>query len=103
MTNIKIVFKYAFKDFVRHKTRTFVGVLGITISIGLLALILFLSDSIAVTFIDYLSIDAGQQDFNVSVRHYNGEPDNRSNYFSYQPIIETIGNDIEEVESLFLG
>jgi len=99
MTNIKIVFKYAFKDFVRHKTRTFVGVLGITISIGLLALILFLSDSIAVTFIDYLSIDAGQQDFNVSVRHYNGEPDNRSNYFSYQPIIETIGNDIEEVES----
>ena len=99
MTNIKIVFKYAFKDFVRHKTRTFIGVLGITISIGLLALILFLSDSIAVTFIDYLSIDAGQQDFNVSVRHYNGEPYNRSNYFSYQPVIETIRNDIDEVES----
>ena len=99
MTNIKIVFKYALKDFVRHKTRTFIGVLGITISIGLLALILFLSDSIAVTFIDYLSIDAGQQDFNVSVRHYNGEPDNRSNYFSYQPIIETIHSDIDEVES----
>ena len=99
MTNIKIVFKYALKDFVRHKTRTFIGVLGITISIGLLALILFLSDSIAVTFIDYLSIDAGQQDFNVSVRHYNGEPDNRSNYFSYQPIIEMIHSDIDEVES----
>jgi putative ABC transport system permease protein len=99
MTNIKIVFKYALKDFVRHKTRTFIGVLGITISIGLLALILFLSDSIAVTFVDYLSIDAGQQDFNVSVRHYNGEPDNRSNYFSYQPLIETIRNDIDEVES----
>ena len=99
MTNIKIVFKYALKDFVRHKTRTFIGVLGITISIGLLALILFLSDSIAVTFIDYLSIDAGQQDFNVSVRHYNGEPDNRSSYFSYQPVIETIRNDIDEVET----
>jgi ABC-type antimicrobial peptide transport system permease subunit len=99
MTNIKIVFKYALKDFVRHKTRTFIGVLGITISIGLLALILFLSDSIAVTFVDYLSIDAGQQDFNVSVRHYNGEPDNRSNYFSYQPLIETIRNDIDEVEN----
>ncbi|MCK4384381.1 MAG: ABC transporter permease, partial [Candidatus Lokiarchaeota archaeon] len=99
MTNIKIVFKYALKDFVRHKTRTFIGLLGITISIGLLALILFLSDSIAVTFVDYLSIDAGQQDFNVSVRHYNGEPDNRSNYFSYQPLIETIRNDIDEVET----
>jgi len=99
MTNIKIVFKYAFKDFVRHKTRTFIGVLGITVSIGLLALILFLSDSIAVTFVDYLSIDAGQQDFNVSVRHYNGEPYNRSNYFSYQPLIETIRNDVDEIES----
>ena len=99
MTNIKIVFKYAFKDFVRHKTRTFVGLLGITVSIGLLALILFLSDSVAVTFIDYLSIDAGQQDFNVSVRHYNGEPYNRSNYFSYQPLIETIGSDVDEVEA----
>ena len=99
MSSIKIVFKYALKDLVRHKTRTFIGVLGITISIGLLALILFLSDSIAVTFIDYLSIDAGQQDFNVSVRHYNGEPDNRSNYFSYQPIVETIRNDIDEVEA----
>ncbi len=99
MSSIKIVFKYALKDLVRHKTRTFIGVLGITISIGLLALILFLSDSISVTFIDYLSIDAGQQDFNVSVRHYNGEPDNRSNYFSYQPLIETIRNDIDEVEA----
>ena len=99
MSSIKIVFKYALKDLVRHKTRTFIGVLGITISIGLLALILFLSDSIAVTFVDYLSIDAGQQDFNVSVRHYNGEPDNRSNYFSYQPIVEIIRNDIDEVEA----
>jgi len=99
MSSIKIVFKYALKDLVRHKTRTFIGVLGITISIGLLALILFLSDSIAVTFVDYLSIDAGQQDFNVSVRHYNGEPDNRSNYFSYQPLVEIIRNDIDEIEA----
>lgn len=98
MPNIKLVFKYAFKDLSRHKTRTFVGVLGITVSIALLALILFLSDSISVTFIDYLSIDAGQQDFNIEVRHYNGEPENRSNYYDYQNLIDTIQNEVDEIE-----
>jgi len=99
MPNIKIVFKYAFKDLLRHKTRTFVGILGITVSISLLALILFLSDSISVTFIDYLSIDAGQQDFNIQVRHYNGEPENRSNYYDYQEVIDKIQGEVEEIES----
>ncbi|MBY9008915.1 MAG: ABC transporter permease, partial [Candidatus Lokiarchaeota archaeon] len=97
MSNIKLVFKYAFKDLSRHKVRSSLGIIGIMISVGLLALILFLSDSISVTFIDYLSIDAGQQDFNINVRHYNGEPDNRSNYFEFQPLINTIQNNINEI------
>ncbi|NVM16607.1 MAG: ABC transporter permease [Candidatus Lokiarchaeota archaeon] len=99
MPNVKLVFKYAFKDLLRHKTRTFVGVLGITVSISLLALILFLSDSISVTFIDYLSIDAGQQDFNIEVRHYNGEPENRSDYYDYQNIINKIQNEVDEIQN----
>jgi ABC-type antimicrobial peptide transport system permease subunit len=100
MPNVILVFKYAFKDLLRHKTRTFVGILGITVSISLLALILFLSDSISVTFVDYLSIDAGQQDLNIQVRHYNGEPENRSNYFEYQDIIDKIQNEVEEIDGL---
>ncbi|MHA1460184.1 MAG: ABC transporter permease [Promethearchaeota archaeon] len=99
MTNIKLVFKYAFKDLSRHKVRTTLAIAGVMISVGLLALVLFLSDSISVTFVDYLSIDAGQQDFNIRVRHYNGEPDNRSDYFDYQPIIETIQNNMDEIGS----
>jgi len=97
MSNIKLVFKYAFKDLARHKVRSSLGIIGVMISVGLLALILFLSDSISVTFIDYLSIDAGQQDFNINVRHYNGEPDNRSNYFEFQPLVNTIQNNIGEI------
>ena len=97
MSNIKLIFKYAFKDLSRHKVRSSLGIIGIMISVGLLALILFLSDSISVTFIDYLSIDAGQQDFNINIRHYDGEPDNRSNYFEFQPLIETIQNNIDEI------
>ncbi|MBY8988062.1 MAG: FtsX-like permease family protein, partial [Candidatus Lokiarchaeota archaeon] len=98
MPNVKLVFKYAFKDLARHKTRTFVGIIGITVSISLLALILFLSDSISVTFVDYLSINAGQQDLNIQVRHYNGEPENRSNYYDYQNLIDKIQNDVDEIE-----
>jgi len=97
MSNIKLVFQYAFKDLSRHKVRSSLGIIGIMISVGLLALVLFLSDSISVTFTDYLSIDAGQQDFNINVRHYNGEPDNRSNYFEFQPLIKTIQNNIGEI------
>jgi len=77
-----------------------VGILGITVSIALLALILFLSDSISVTFIDYLSIDSGQQDLNVQVRHYNGEPENRSDYFEFQEIVDKIKGEVEEIEGL---
>ena len=98
MPNVKLVFKYAFKDLLRHKTRTFVGILGITVSIALLALILFLSDSISVTFIEYLSIDSGQQDLNIQVRHYNGEPENRSDYFEFQNLVDKIQNEVEEIE-----
>jgi ABC-type antimicrobial peptide transport system permease subunit len=100
MSNVKLVFKYAFKDLLRHKTRTFVGILGITVSISLLALILFLSDSISVTFIEYLSINAGQQDLNVRVRHYNDEPENRSNYFEFQEIVDKIKDEVEEIDGL---
>jgi ABC-type antimicrobial peptide transport system permease subunit len=98
MANIKLIFKYAFKDLTKQKVRTILGVIGVTISIGLLAIVLFLSDSIAVTFVDYLSIDAGNQDMVVRVRHYNGEPANRSSYFEYQEIIDQIEAVTDEVD-----
>lgn len=90
MINIKTIFKYAFKDLKNQKVRTILGTIGILISVGLLALVLFLADSISVGFVDYLSIDAGNQDLVVSVRHYNGEPQNRSSYFDYNPLVNEI-------------
>ncbi|MFW9937739.1 MAG: FtsX-like permease family protein [Candidatus Thorarchaeota archaeon] len=99
MLNIKIIFKYAFKDLSRQKVRTIIGILGIMISVALLSIVLILSDSISVTFIDYLSIDAGNQDMVISVRHYNGEPEDRSNYFEYAPIIDSIQGNIEGIDA----
>jgi len=57
MTNIKLIFKYAFLDLKKQKIRAILAIIGMLISIGLLTVVLLLSDSIAVGFVDYLSID----------------------------------------------
>jgi ABC-type antimicrobial peptide transport system permease subunit len=90
MTHIKLVFKYAFQDLRKQRLRTILAIIGMLISIGLLAVVLILSDSIAIGYADFLSIDSGNQDAVITVRHYNGEPSNRSSYFEYQPVIDTI-------------
>jgi ABC-type antimicrobial peptide transport system permease subunit len=90
MVHLKLIFKYAFTDLKKHKVRTILGLIGITISIGLLCLVLFIGDSASSTMVDYIASDSGNQDLVISVRHYNEEPENRSNYFSYLPIIARI-------------
>lgn len=97
MPNIKTVFKYAFKDLGKQKVRTSVGIIGVMISVGLLAIVLFLSDSIAVTYVDYMAIDAGNADMKISVRHYIGEPEDRSDYFEYNPLINTIKTNFKQI------
>ncbi|TXT67172.1 MAG: conserved membrane protein of unknown function [Promethearchaeota archaeon] len=88
--HLKLVLKYAFQDLKNQKIRTILGLIGITISIGLLCLVLFLGDSASSTMVDYVASDSGNQDLVISVRHYNEEPENRSNYFSYAPIVARI-------------
>jgi len=99
MTHIKLVFKYAFLDLRKQKIRTILAIFGMLISIGLLTVVLFLSDSISAGYIDFLSIDSGNQDAVISVRHYNGEPENRSSYFEYDPLIQTIQNTTSIIEN----
>jgi ABC-type antimicrobial peptide transport system permease subunit len=98
MTKIRLIFKYAFKDLSRQRVRTILGIIGVMISVSLLSITLFLADSVSVAFADYLSVDAGQQDMVVSVRHYNGEPENRSTYFEYQSVIDTIEKTTDQIE-----
>jgi ABC-type antimicrobial peptide transport system permease subunit len=99
MVHIKLIFKYAFQDLKKQKIRTLLAVIGMLISIGLLTVVLFLSDSIAMGYVDYLSIDSGNQDAVISIRHYNGEPSNRSSYFAYNPIINTVQDSSDVVEN----
>lgn len=90
MTNIKLIIRYAFKDLSKQKARTALGIIGVLISVMLLSIVLFLSDSISASFVNYLSSGAGNQDVVISIRHYNGEPKDRSSYFQYSPVIETL-------------
>ncbi|MFX1477190.1 MAG: ABC transporter permease [Promethearchaeota archaeon] len=97
---MKLVIKYAFKDLKNQKIRTIFAIIGVLISIGLLTTILFLSDSISASYVDYLTIEAGNQDAVISVRHYTGEPPDRSSYFEFQPISEKVKNSTNAVKDI---
>ncbi|TFF90162.1 MAG: hypothetical protein EU548_04430, partial [Promethearchaeota archaeon] len=99
MTKFKLILTLAFRDLSKQKVRTFVGIFGVMISIGLLSIVLFISDSISYTFIDYVSQDAGNQDMNITVRHYNGEPINRSDYFSYNSLISQVQDSTNKIDA----
>ncbi len=98
MANIKLIFRYAFRDLGKQKVRTILGIIGVMISVGLLAIVLFLSDSISVTFVDYLSVDAGNQDMVIRVRHYNGEPAGRSDFFDFQAMIDQVESVTDKID-----
>ncbi|MFX1376636.1 MAG: ABC transporter permease [Promethearchaeota archaeon] len=99
MTNFKLVVKYALLDLRKQKVRSLLAIIGMLISIGLLTVVLFLNDSISSSYVDYLTIEAGNQDAVITVRHYTGEPENRSSYFNFDQIIDTIQNTSNKIES----
>ncbi len=88
----EFLWRYAFKDLFRKKTRNILGILGVFVSLFLLTTVSFITDSISYSYIDFLTADSGGQDIVLTARHYYGEPENRSEYFEYAPIIDKIQN-----------
>ncbi len=95
---VSFLVSYAFKDLWRQKVRTIFGIFGIAISILLLSTVSFAMDSLSNSFVDYLTSESGNQDITLEVRHYYGEPDNRTNYFHYNPVIQQLRENVSEVE-----
>ena len=95
---VSFLYSYAFKDLFRQKTRTLLGILGIAVSLFLLTSVSFITDSVSYGFIDFLTADCGDQDLRLTVRHYSGEEENRSNYFDYPSIESEIRGEFEEIE-----
>ena len=96
---VSFLYTYAFKDLFRQKTRTLLGVFGIAISLFLLTSVSFITDSVSYGFIDFLTADSGNQDLRLTVRHYSGEEENRSNYFDYQNMQSVIQEEFVEFEN----
>ena len=84
------LWRYAFKDLFRKKTRNILGILGVFVSLFLLTTVSFLTDSISYSYVDFLTADSGDQDIVLTARHYIGEPENFSMEFKYEPLIEKI-------------
>ena len=99
MTHFKLIFKYAFLDLRKQKIRSILAIIGVLISIGLLTVVMFLSDSISYSYVNYLTIEAGGVDIKIKVRHYNGEPEDRSSYFEYDEIIDKIQNASNDIKN----
>jgi len=90
--------RYAFKDLFRQKTRTFLGVFGIGISIFLLTTVSFGTDTISYSFVDFITLDAGNHDLVLEARSHYGQPENWTDYFDYEDIIQEITQNTSEIE-----
>ncbi|MHA1720498.1 MAG: ABC transporter permease [Promethearchaeota archaeon] len=84
------VFAYAFQDLKRDKVKTIFGVAGITVSLFLLTMIGSLADSLAFSYLDQATIEAGSSDIQfskISSNDLNSDP-----YFPENIIEEKLKN-----------
>ena len=70
------LWSYAIKDLFRQKTRTFLGVMGVGVSLFLLTSVSFVTDSVSYNFVDFLTLGAGDQDMVLSSRPLNSSQSN---------------------------
>ncbi len=85
----KLAFTNAFRDLGQHKTRAFLGIFGITISITLLTAVSLLTDSVSLAFVDFITTDSGNRDVDISVNYLPDQP-GRSSYFEYKTMMDNI-------------
>jgi len=92
------LWSYAFRDLFRQKTRTILGIVGVSVSLFLLTTVSFITDTISYSYINYVTADSGNQDMVFSIRHYATEPPNRTSFFPYEEISEKIRNATDQIE-----
>lgn len=94
------LWSYAIKDLFRQKTRTFFGILGIVVSLFLLTTVSFITDSVSYNFIDFLTLDAGNQDMVLYSRPHDTSETNFTSYFDYSDVIPQIRNSSSEIDKI---
>ncbi|MHA1584855.1 MAG: ABC transporter permease, partial [Promethearchaeota archaeon] len=91
------LFSYAFKDLFRQKTRTYLGIFGVAISLFLLTAVSFATDSISANYISFVTEDSGNQDMILTTRPYANQPENQTAYFDYQELTQQIQANFSEI------
>ncbi len=91
------LWSYAIKDLFRQKTRTFLGVMGVGVSLFLLTSVSFVTDSVSYNFVDFLTLGAGDQDMVLSSRPQNSSQSNFTEYYDYTTVVPQIRNATDEI------
>ncbi|MHA1672624.1 MAG: ABC transporter permease [Promethearchaeota archaeon] len=91
------LWSYALKDLFRQKTRTFLGVMGVGVSLFLLTSVSFVTDSVSYNFVDFLTLGAGDQDMVLSSRPLNSSQSNFTEYYDYTTVAPQIRNATDEI------
>lgn len=92
--------KYAFGDLKKSRTRSILGILGVSISVFLLTSVSILTDTISSGFVDYMATDSGNLDLRVSVRRLPTDPRNRTKYFNPYPLMEEIRQNVTGIDKI---
>jgi ABC-type antimicrobial peptide transport system permease subunit len=89
---------YALKDLKAQKVRSFMGIIGVAVSIFLLSTVSFLTDSVSAAYVDYLTTDAGDIDYNIYQRYVSGGQHNEEYWFKYNDMSEQIASATDDIE-----
>jgi ABC-type antimicrobial peptide transport system permease subunit len=81
---------YALKDLKNQKLKTIMGIVGVSVSVFLLATVSMLTDTVSANYVDFLTIDSGNIDIDIHRRWLAGGQQNAEEYFNYAEMIETI-------------
>ena len=81
---------YALKDLKNQKLKTIMGIIGVSVSVFLLATVSMLTDTVSANYVDFLTVDSGNIDIDIHRRWLAGGQQNVEEYFNYAEMIETI-------------
>ncbi|MHA1339838.1 MAG: ABC transporter permease [Promethearchaeota archaeon] len=86
------IIAYVIKDLKTQKFRTLLGIFGISLSIFLLTTVSFLTDTVTTSYVDFLTVDSGNVDFDIFTRYVEGGQQQLPFLFNYTDMTNKIKN-----------
>mgnify|MGYP006282332907 CR=1 FL=1 len=84
------IVRYAFKDIKDQKLRSILGIVGVAVSIFLLSTVSFLTDTVSATYVNFLTTDAGNIDYDIYWRDLSNDQQEDPYWINYTQMIDDI-------------